>query len=97
MHNTKVATSPDDCSTVTLLVPEDGFEELDRVRAAHGGPTKLVSIQPLGSKQPGFHVEIACLNPWYANDLMMEWYTLKIAKAFWAECERTWAAARVVS
>jgi hypothetical protein len=92
MRYTEFAASPDDCSTVSLLVPEDGVEELDRIRAAHNGPTKVASIQPLGSDVRGCRVVIACLNPWYANDLMMEWLALHMARAFSAECKRAWAA-----
>ncbi len=63
--------------------------------AAHNGPTKVVSIQPLGPKVRGARVEVRCLNPWYANDLMVAWYGLEIARAFSAECEKVRAAVQV--
>lgn len=92
MRYREFATPPGDCSTVSLLVPEDGFEELDRIRAEHNGPTKVAATQPLGPRLRGARGEIACLNPWHANDLMVAWYGLEIARVFSAECEKAWAA-----
>ena len=92
MRYAEFAAPPEDCATVSLLVPEDGFDELDRIRAAHDGPTKVVSIQPLGPRLRGASVEVACLNPWLANDLIVQWYALSVARAFSAQCEKVWAA-----
>ncbi len=63
MRYAEFTVPPNDCSTVSLLVPENGFEELDRARAAHNGPTQIISVQSLGPAIRGSRVEVACLNP----------------------------------
>ncbi len=76
----------DDCSTVTLLVPEVALDELERIQAAYGA--EIVAAHSLKPQADGYIFEVRCLHPWSANSLLMDWLGFPEARKFSAECQK---------